>query len=196
MIKQNSLILSFLMISIFSFSQIRFGAKAGIQRTNMADVHSPSEGRLSFHVGALAQYNFDSNDQFYIQGELNYLNHGEKNGEYKAYVDYIALPIMLKVYFSEAESEFFGEFGPQFAFEINNNHTNPKQFDGTYGDQITTEKFDISLGFGFGYSYQRKWELGVRYNYGFVDIYQDYESHLKKLNRTSTAAASLSYIFD
>ncbi|MCB9202498.1 MAG: PorT family protein [Flavobacteriales bacterium] len=182
----------------FSYSQLRFGVKGGVQRTALKDINNPSEKRDSFHAGIFGLYNLSSDDQFYIQLEALYFNHGEKSPPYKSYLTYIAVPVLFKTYFSEAESEFFLEVGPQFAYEIGKDNTLPKDRQYIYGegDVTKTEKLDISAAIGFGYSYQRNWELGVRYNHGFTDLFPDYESAVKKKNIGSALSLYLNYIFD
>ncbi len=194
-----------LFISALAFSQVRYGAKAGINGTNILKYHQYSNTRIGLQVGGYAQIPLDAESKFYLQPEVVYLQHGEKNEgdgyQEKYYLDYIAVPIMLKYYLSDNMNAFFLEFGPQFAFNINQKTTSSLSVAsalsryGEKGDDIS--KFDISLGIGAGYSINREFELAARMNYGFTDVYPDtVGENTAKVNVGTTFAFSIFYTFN
>jgi hypothetical protein len=65
---------------------------------------------------------------FYLQPEIEYLGAGENGQNSAVYAgNYISVPIYFKAYFSEAESEFFGQLGPRFGFLMNQSIKNPSK---------------------------------------------------------------------
>ncbi len=194
-----------LFISALGFSQIRYGVKAGINGTNIMHYHQYSNTRVGLQLGGYAQIPLDDESRFYLQPELVYLQHGEKNEgdgyQEKYFLNYIAVPVMLKYYVGDNLSTFFLEFGPQFAYNITQDTsttlTIPSALSryGAMGDDIA--KFDISLGLGAGYSINREIEMAARINYGFTDVYPDtIGENSAKVNVGTTIAFSLFYTFN
>lgn len=183
--------LFFFLSSILLEAQVRFGAKAGGNYTNLRLVHRESESRVGMQVGALALIPVDNNDMFYVQPEVVYSMQGEYwrlgSTKYDIFLNYINIPIMAKFYFSNMESEFFVEAGPQFGFKIVENveklESSTQEF----------KAFDFSVGLGFGYSITRDFEFNLRYNYGLVDsVENDNEDNN---NNTSQVSFAVAYIF-
>ena len=108
--------------SFFSFAQIdfsstRFGLTAGPTYSRVQKARNPSSARVSFYGGFLALVPIGGDDMFYLQPEIEYLGAGENGQNSAVYAsNYISVPIYFKAYFSEAESEFFGQLGPRFGF--------------------------------------------------------------------------------
>lgn len=176
--------------------QTRYGIKAGVNITNLTKVNGISKSRTGFQAGGLVLFLLDNNDQFYLQPELIYSMQGEylvgkdgDNEEYKNFLNYINIPIMLKAYLSEAESEFFAEAGPFIGFKIGENI---ERLDNPGGGQ-KFNTFDFGIGAGFGYSFSREFEIGARYSYGLSDaVKNDWEN---TGNHTSVLNFGVSYIF-
>lgn len=191
-------------------SQTRIGIKGGVDRSNIRFYHPFSSSRFGFIGGVFAYIPIDDAESFYFQPEVVYMQHGEKNvGNYSAslyvsekyYIDYISVPLMLKKYVSDNYDTFFVEVGPQFAFKIRQRSTsNLSQVRAyaDYGDGAETVAFlDFSIGLGIGFTYERQWELGLRYNFGLSDVYPDaIGENNAKTNNSHTFALTLNYIFD
>ncbi len=191
-------------------AQTRFGIKGGLDRTNVRYYHPYSSSRYGFMLGGLAYIPINDAESLYLQPEVMYMQHGEKNvGSYlgglnvneKYYIDYVAVPVMLKAYFSDHYNTFFGEIGPQFAFKINQKTSSDQPEPMAYtdygpdGDNVSS--FDFSIGLGLGFSYERQWELGIRYNFGITDVYPDTIGENKaNTNNSHTFALTLHYLFD
>ncbi len=191
-------------------AQKRFGIKAGMDRSNVRYYHPYSISRYGFVIGGLGYFPLNNAESLYLQPEVIYMQHGEKNiGQYangvdvdeKYYINYMAVPILLKAYLSDHYNTFYVEGGPQFAFKISQkSSTNLDQIQaiqdyGEDGDKVAL--FDLSLAFGIGFSYERQWELGARYNYGLSDVYPDAKGENRaNSNNAHTFTVGLHYIFD
>ena len=194
--KTNIFSLIFLGLSTLSFAQLEFGVKAGGGISNTTIVHGISKERIGFLAGAVAKYPLTTkNENHYIQAEALYTNQGEfgvqKGGEkYKAFVNYISVPIMYKYYFDDQGKDFFLEAGPQFGFKVSDNM---EQVDENLGRQLKPKSFDFALNIGGGYSLNRQYEINIRYQYGLSDTYDsDWEADT---NRSSLLSLGVTYFF-
>lgn len=197
-ILKNVFFISALSLSSVVFSQIQLGAKAGVGLSNTTVIHGISKERIGGLAGLVAKYPLSyKNEDQYIQAELLYSNQGEysmyqEGGQkYKAFINYINIPILYKYYFDNRGSDFFLEAGPQFGFKVS------EKFDKDE-PEITNnipKSFDFAIAIGGGYSYERKYEINLRYNYGLIDTY-DYNRWDNGKNRTSLLSLSLIYNFD
>jgi len=80
---------------------------------------------------------------------------------------------MYQHYLSDSDNDFFVEFGPQVQFVI---FDRIDQFESPNpnmpwlgSDNNVLNKFDVAINGGVGFSYQRKFEIGLRYSWGLVD---------------------------
>jgi hypothetical protein len=194
MMKKSVLI--FLLIPILSYSQIRFGLRGSLQNSNVSKIHKESSSRIAGSVGVLAQIQLDDYNRFFIQPEISYSLQGEKDKvklsgnttKAKFYQNYINIPVYFRAYFSESESEFFTEIGPQLGLLISQKDKELEKK--RYGSN--PKNFDASISIGLGYSIIRKSEFFIRYNYGFMDIYDK----LHEQQNTSVVSFGFAYIFD
>ena len=184
-----------IILSTAGYSQVTFGAKAGLNITNQKNIHGDSGSRYGFHVGGFATIPVSSDNQFFVQPELLYSQQGEKNegtNISEVYqLDYLNVPVLFKPYFSEQDTEFYGLLGPQFGFLVSEKVKN--QADTGYVDDEYSA-FDLGALAGLGFSYLRTWEFEVRYLYGFTDSVKDDASNNDK-NRTSNLHFSIGYGF-
>lgn len=189
-------------------SQVQFGVKGSLQFTNIRNVHRHSETRIfAPAVGLFAQIPFnDFNDSWFFKPEIVYSEQGEKDGKdinVKFYQTYINIPLMVKFYFGDfifppccrgkETHELFIEAGPQVGYLIHekNKHRDKKWYGGA-------SKFDISAGLGGGISFARKHEIGIRYNWGVNNIYDNnkvYSKHGKWFKSHNTSNLGVSYFY-
>lgn len=195
--------------SSMAFAQIdlsstRFGVTAGPTYSRVQNAHNPSSARVSFYGGFLAIVPIGGDDMFYLQPEIEYLGAGENGQNSAVYAsNYISVPIYFKAYFSEAESEFFGQLGPRFGFLMNQSIKNPSKpqyyTTDTFGKAAA---FDFALSGGLGFSYKRKWEIFARFDYGFTDTLPDLKGkepqdpNSFKNKKQHVVSGGISYIFD
>lgn len=181
-------------------AQIRFGVRASGSMTNITEVHANSRSRGGFQVAALGLIPITHNDILFFQPEVNYSAQGE-NDEHnrpegrekqKIFVNYINVPLHVKVYFTDAESEFFAEGGPYFGFNIAQK-TDEMGYS-TEADDNEYSGFDFGATLGIGFSLNRQIEASLRYSYGFVD--QVKNDALMESNHTSILNLGISYFFN
>lgn len=189
-------VLLLLLIPILSYSQVRFGVRGTLQNTSVSNIHKESSSRNAASIGVLAQIQLDYYNRFIIQPEISYSMQGEKDKvkmsgnqtKAKFFQNYINIPIYFRAYLSESESEFFAEVGPQLGILISQKDKDLEKK--RYGSN--PKNLDTSISVGLGYSIVRKSEIFIRYNYGFMDIYDKF---YQKQN-TSVIALGFAYIFD
>lgn len=192
-------VLFFFLGSVFSEAQIRFGGRASMSITNLTVAHSTSKSRTGFQIGVLGLIPIDYNDQYFFQPEINYSAQGEYNVhphedgdiDQKTYADFINIPLNMKAYLSQGDSEFFAIFGPYIGFKVSD-HIEKFDFP-TEPDDEKFASFDFGLGVGIGYSFNRELEISVRYSYGFVDQVEN--DAADATNHTSILNFGVSYIF-
>nr|WP_321225111.1 porin family protein [uncultured Psychroserpens sp.] len=170
----------FLSCLAFSYAQDEDKQKsnAGIKGGyNLAAVTFDGEDetgqRHSFHIGIYGE-SFIS-DNFSIQPELIYSQQGyeisNSSGTFTQKLNYINLPIMLKVYPS---NNFFLEAGPQVGYAI----SHKEEFDSNFNlfdtsQEFDPNSFDYGVNFGAGFKTNNGVSLGVRYHLGLGDIYDE-----------------------
>jgi len=203
-----TILLGLLITPLVISQEVRYGAKIGVQKTNIYSYHPVSSSRYGFQAGLYAQIPIGDTNKWLFQPEIIYLNHGERNDNYqgvteKYNINYVAVPLMIKRFLSDYENTFFVEVGPQVAFKISQNTIDSdtayweSRTNGTYGkDFDDVALIDISLGLGFGYSLNRELDFGLRLNYGLTDAYPNAIGEAEaKTNGTVTIAFSIGYIF-
>ena len=194
-LKTNLLSLILLSLSTFSFAQMEYGVKGGVGLSNTTIVHGVSKERVGFLAGGVAKYQLTTrNENHYLQAEVLYTTQGEyslyKEGgdKYKAFLNYINIPIMYKYYFDDQGKDFFVEGGPQLGFKVS------EKFDvgEPESENNIPKSFDLAFNIGGGYSIDRKYEINLRCQYGLIDTY-DYTRWDNGTNRSSFLTLGLTY---
>ncbi|MFV0158061.1 PorT family protein [Empedobacter falsenii] len=194
-LKTNLLSLILLSLSTLSFAQMEYGVKVGGGLSNTTIVHGVSKERIGLLAGGVAKYQLTTrNENHYLQAEVLYTTQGEyslyKEGgdKYKAFLNYINIPIMYKYYFDDQGKDFFVEGGPQLGFKVS------EKFDvgEPESENNIPKSFDLAFNIGGGYSIDRKYEINLRYQYGLIDTY-DYTRWDNGTNRSSFLTLGLTY---
>lgn len=197
-----------ILVSVLSFAQVdfsstRYGLIVGPDYSRVQNAHNPSSARVSFYGGAFALIPIGNDDMFYLQPQIEYLGAGEKGGDNTLYAsNYLSVPILFKAYFSEAESEFFGQLGPRFGFLLNQKVKNPSRAIYNVDQFGKSASFDLAISAGLGFSYKRKWELTARFDFGLSDTLPDLKGKEPQdpatnyTKRQHVLSAGISYIFD
>lgn len=184
------------------FSSTRFGVTAGPTYSRVQNAHNPSSARVSFYGGFLAIVPIGGDDMFYLQPEIEYLGAGENGQNSAVYAsNYISVPVYFKAYFSEAESEFFGQLGPRFGFLMNQSIKSPSKYIYNTDQFGKAASFDFAISGGLGFSYKRKLEIFARFDYGITDNLPDLKVETQdpaslKAKKQHILSAGISYIFD
>lgn len=196
-LKTNLLSLFLLSLSTFSFAQVEFGVKGGVGLSNTTIVHGVSKERVGFLAGGVVKYQLTTkNENHYLQAEVLYTTQGEyslyKEGgdKYKAFLNYINIPIMYKYYFDDQGKDFFIEGGPQLGFKVSEKFDTDEP---EIGNNVP-KSFDLAFNIGGGYSIDRKYEINLRYQYGLIDTY-DYNRWDNGTNRSSFLTLGIIYFF-
>ena len=140
-----------------SFSQeFNFGFKGGLNISNTwFDVNDfKSKGRAGGHLGLFSEIEFSQ--RIHMQLEAFYSREGDEN----VYLDYINVPLLLKVY--PIKNRLYIETGPQLGFlqEVEGN------------DEGIT-KTNIVINLGAGYESKSGLFIGIRYGLGIRSLLQD-----------------------
>ncbi|KAA5825075.1 PorT family protein [Algibacter amylolyticus] len=110
-----------------------------------------------------------------LQIELLYSQQGyelkDDGGTFTQKLDYINLPLMLKIY---PINSFFLEAGPQVGYAI----SHKEEFDSSFGFFDTTQEFepnsfDYGVNVGAGFKTDSGFNIGARYTHGLGEIYED-----------------------
>lgn len=156
------LIFSLLTFSNFTSAQsnIRFGAKAGINYANFTDSEIKTDAITNYHVGILAEMKVF--DNLAIQPELLYTTVGASydilGQEIKNELGYISIPVLAKFNLSD---NLFLELGPQAGFLLN------KKDEVVFDDYNT---FDFSVNGGLGFKISENLFANARYNMGLTEV--------------------------
>ena len=135
---------------------------------------------------------------YHQAGETGYNKAEGGNKETKYYNDYISVPIYVKGYFSEAESEFFALGGPYFNFLLNQKVEKPSRDYYAIDKYGKANSFNWGIGLGLGFSYRRQLELTLKYDLGLSDTYPDLKNMPKEVTKKKSEQAisiGVSYIF-
>lgn len=182
-------------------AQVQYGLRAGGNYSAVREIHGNSGRRTAFYVGGFAQIPIGSTyNQLYLRPELIYSQEGETNEfrrddrtiEETYSNDYIAIPVLLKAYFSENDTEFFGLIGPEFGFMVSDKVKTDGTQDPTYVD-VEANTFNFAATLGLGFSYLRKFEIEGRISYGFSDMYKN--DPADENNNASKVSLGVSYNF-
>ncbi len=168
---------------------ISFGAKAGVNIASIeGDRTDNLDSRLSFHVGALVE--FEITEKISFQPELIYSSQGTKiilsglvdfgidpGAEEPINLDYLNVPLMGKFYITEG---FSFEVGPQIGWllsaKANIEHSRIFTLvvpltDSDYVDVKRLFKgIDFGANVGLGYKLESGLLFGARYNLGLSNI--------------------------
>ncbi len=137
------------------------------------DDESETGQRHAFHIGFYTE-SFASED-FSIQLELLYSQQGyeinDNGGTFTQKLDYLNLPIMLKLY---PNANFFLEAGPQIGLAVSHKET----FDDSFNlfdtsEEFNPSNFDWGVNFGGGFKTDSGVSFGVRYHLGLGDVYDE-----------------------
>lgn len=159
-----------LIITFFSITNsikaqnLDFGIKGGLNISNITGGDADRNNLFNFHLGTFAEVRL--NKKFSIQPEILYSRQGsEAQNTLKIKIDYLAIPILTKYYFSEKLSL---EVGPQMSFLVSDKI---EFIDSSLLDADTdASSFDFGLCIGVGCNLTSNILLQARYYYGITTI--------------------------
>ena len=197
--KNNVFLLGLLAIT-FGISEVsaqawsdrfQIGARGGVNFSTVAgdDFDSP-DGRTSFYAGLLAEAPLS--DRVSLQPEVFYsgqgfdINEDPDGPDAEFQVDYIQVPVLLKLYLIDGLNI---HAGPQFGFKINEEVDFDPADDGGDFDTDSINDFDMQLAAGAEYKFGESFFLQARYTYGFSEIIEDVDVH------NSVLSAGIGFMF-
>ena len=156
---------------------MKYGVKAGLNMTSMSNdmAFEPGFGMgVGFRVGGFLNMrwgyrteNSSKGTGFWgFQPELMYSNQAVKTDAGDIKMNYIAVPLLLKVYPTTALSL---EVGPEFSYLMS---TSPSTMavDGAEIKVGDCKGMNIGLAAGLAYDFEMGLTVGARYTYGFTDM--------------------------
>ncbi|MBU2997969.1 PorT family protein [Cellulophaga baltica] len=169
--------------------EFQLGVKAGANLSTVTGDDSSDPGhRTSFYAGLLAEAPIT--EKLSLQPEVFYSRQGfdindNPNGSDTEYqLDYIQVPVLLKVYLVDGLNI---QAGPQFGFKVNEDINIPGADDDIDVDGV--EDFDFQLTSGLEYKIAQSVFIQARYTYGFSELVKDTDTH------TSYFSAGIGYMF-
>lgn len=194
--------------------EIRYGVAAGVNRSEVSNVHHPSGARYGFQAGALVLIPVGNSNRYFIEPEVLYHQAGEigKDKDYKGLSgynalyanDYLSIPVYFKMYFSKKSSSFFAMAGPRFNFLINqkvedypeNRPWYDPDYNGINGLNGKAAKMNFAIGLGLGYSLNREWEFVIKHDIGLTNTYKGLIRELSFRNKSEQVISlGANYIF-
>lgn len=163
--------------------KINYGAKAGLNVSNLYGNNQDKNSLVTFHAGLFTQ--IEISEKLNIQPELLYSRQGaDLNSLYKAKLDYISIPIQFKY---NVLPKFFLQAGPQVSFLVSDKAI-------FYDDNIGTLDTDAkSVDFGFNTGFGLHLADGIfteaRYNFGISTVAENPDI------KNGVLQISLGYIF-
>lgn len=139
---------------------LRVGVKAGVNFANFSGTEIQTDGITSYHAGLVAEVKLL--DRFAIQPELLYNTQGAEYksalGDFKNELGYISIPVMAKIYLTDA---FSIEAGPQASFLVSEKND---------FDVEDSKTFDFAVNAGLGFKITKSLFVQGRYSLGLTEI--------------------------
>jgi hypothetical protein len=140
----------------------RFGIKGGLNSARESADSGDTDYRTGIHLGFLVEIPISR--RLDIQPELVYSMQGGKSGSTTDKLDYINLPVMLKIYVNQSRS-FSIDVGPQVGYLVNSNLN-------TY--YVTENKIDVAVCLGVSYKFSEQFFASLRGNVSVTTIVDNY----------------------
>jgi len=165
----------------------RLGIKGGLNSAFEYNSKGSSSSRLGIHLGVLFETALSSTVD--IQPEIVYSMQGcgEYGGGYSDIVDYINLPIMVKIYLDPSHS-YSIDIGPQFGYMVSAKLSYKGASVSIYNESALN-KFDVSACIGASYKINQSFLISVRYNYGITKFVSESD------NRNGVIQLGVGYMF-
>lgn len=173
-------------------TDISFGAKAGLNLSNITGDVEGASMKIGFQVGGFAEIKIS--EKFAIQPELLYSAQGAsfkeeffgETFEYDINLSYLNIPVMAKYFVTDKLSL---EAGPQIGFLLS---AKAKSDSASEDIKDGFNSLDFGINFGAGFDVTENINLGLRYTAGLSNIAKD-SGDMKAAN--SNIAFAVGYRF-
>lgn len=156
---------------------IKYGVKAGVNLSNMSNdmTFDPAFSMgMGFQAGALVNFHWGQRTASSLPGtglwglqpELLFSNQVVKSDGGDIKLNYIKVPVMLKVY---PLARLSVEVGPEFSYLISSSPESVK-VDGATVKVGDCKGFNLGAGVGAAYEFNFGLMVGARYSMGFTDL--------------------------
>ena len=189
---QSQVLIALLLGDVLNSGKIEFGLDGGANFSTIGSMDSNSWSR-DYNLGFY--FDIKMKNQWYLntgvlvksnlgldklsEEDLNFLGAStyDAEGDYRQRISYFLVPALAKYKF---DNNIYVELGPQFGLarkayiqfdsDIDGNEARIRE---TNTDMIN--RFDMGLAAGTGFRLLKGlgWTVGVRYYYGFIDVYKD-----------------------
>ena len=189
---QSQVLIALLLGDKLNSGKVEFGLDGGINFSQITNMESSSYAR-DFNLGFY--FDIKMKNQWYLNTgvlvksslglddlkdeDLEFLGATlyDAEGQYRQKINYFLVPALAKYKF---DNHMYAELGPQFGLatkafiqfdsDVDGNEARIKE---TNTDMIN--RFDMGVAAGVGYRLLKGlgWTIGVRYYYGFLDVYKD-----------------------
>jgi hypothetical protein len=169
-------------ISQFSFSQIGFGPRLGLNLPVLVGVNTNAKFKPGLHIGGYAKLNLSEKLAFQPELLFSMKGYSFKNGSYSESqsLNYIDLPLLLNMGQSQGFHFLFGVqpsflLGAKYKVKLGN------------AAAVTTENKDLYKGLDVGmliapgYQLESGLNFDFRFSYGFMSVYQN-DAYIKLHN--------------
>jgi len=195
---QSQILITLLLGDKLNSPNLEFGLEGGVNWANISGLETNAfaqkwnlgfyfdikiKNNWSFYTGTLVKSNLGIDDL--THNDLDALgvkiykdNNGDfLLGDYSHKMNYFLVPALLKY---KLRKGIYAELGPQFGLmykswvEFNSDYEGSDAIIKEYNTDAIN-KIDAGAMLGFGYKFQKGpgWSLGVKYYYGFVDVYKN-----------------------
>ena len=189
---QSQVLIALLLGNSLNTGKIECGLDGGFNYATMGGMDSNDYTRkwnLGFYFDIKMKDQWFLNTGVLVKSELGLDNLTEKDleflgatiydekGEYSQSISYFLVPALARYKF---KNHIYAEFGPQFGLAYRANIKFYSDIDGieikaSEDNRDMINRFDMGLAAGTGYRLLKGlgWTIGVRYYYGFLDVYKD-----------------------
>lgn len=157
-----------------------FGVRGGVNFATLTsgDLDEAPDARTSFYAGFVAEAPLT--ERFSIQAEAFYSGQGfdiqsvEDGDDIEFQLDYIQVPVLLKIYLVEGLNI---HAGPQFGFKISEEIDSSPLDDGGDFDTDSIKDFDFQIAAGVEYKFTGGFFVQARYAYGLTEVIDNTDTH-------------------
>lgn len=155
----------------FSYSQISFGVKSGVNIATTKNLIAFPENRLGWYNGVYSRITITR--KTFIQPEILYSSKGRRtqnnfnNSKTALRLNYLSIPLMLGY---EIDNKTSLLLGPEFGY-LTSAHLLFSNKENLNVSNNYPPKYDVGLGVGLNYHLFKRTGFEVRYIYGFNTLY-------------------------
>lgn len=185
--KKLTIIFSLLLFGVISAQSIKYGVTGNFHKTSIVGIHDRSKGIFGGSVGVFADFALVTNDIYdsawlYFTPQLEFAMQGENakmpNQDLQKYhYNYIGLPLYIKYFIRNHgyKSDIYLMAGPRLEYMVSDKVSGPTSL--TVAQEENLTKFGYGVSVAAGVKIQENWDIFIRFDRGFANIYPDYTKY-------------------